>query len=106
MLIDPDGTRHYLGAGDAYTTATYQTTDRTHITFVGSAAYGGTLYYNDGNQLGVGVINNRLVIGSVKDSNGNYVGIAYKIGVTSPLAIDFAVDRSGFQEDRQVCLLE
>jgi RHS repeat-associated protein len=95
VLVDPDGTRHYLGAGDAYTTATYQTTDGTHITFVGSAAYGGTLYYNDGTQLAVGLINNRLVIGSIKDSNGNFVSLGYKTGVSSPLAIDFATDSQG-----------
>ena len=97
VLVDPDGTPHYLGAGDAYTSATYQTTDGTHITFVGSAAYGGTLYLNDGTQVSITVYNNRLVPGQIKDSNGNYVGISYKYGVALPLAIDFVTDTKGRQ---------
>src|SRR5882724_2368685 len=95
VLVDPDGTLHNLGAGDAYTSATYQTTDSTHITFVGSAAYGGTLYFNDGTQVSIIVYNNRLVPAQIKDSNGNYVGISYKYGVALPLAIDFVTDTQG-----------
>jgi RHS repeat-associated protein len=95
VLIDPDGTRHLLGSGDAYTSGTYQTTDGTHITYVGSATYGGTLYYNDGTQVTISVDNNRLLATRIKDSNGNYVEIAYKYGVASPLAIDFVKDTQG-----------
>jgi hypothetical protein len=40
MLIDPDGTRHYLGSGSYYTTAEYQTNDGTHIRFIGNANVG------------------------------------------------------------------
>ena len=43
MLIDPNGTRHLLGTGPALTNSTLQTTDGTHITFVGNAVNGGIL---------------------------------------------------------------
>ncbi|MEW6210727.1 MAG: hypothetical protein AB1631_20350, partial [Acidobacteriota bacterium] len=43
MLIDPDGTRRYMGIGSDTTTGTYQTKDGTHVTFVGSKANGGSL---------------------------------------------------------------
>jgi len=96
VWLEPDGTPHYLGSGDWYTNATYQTTDGTHITFVGSAA-GGTVYYNDGTQISIIGYNNRLVATQIKDANGNYVGLTYKYGAPSPLAIDHVTDTQGRQ---------
>ena len=78
MLIDPDGTRHYLGTGSDTTTTAYQTSDGTHITFVGSKSNGGTLYFNNGTAVTISVINNLLLPSRIKDSNGNYLDIAYK----------------------------
>src|SRR5207244_435926 len=95
VLVDPDGTFHYLGTGNAYISGTYQTTDGTHMTFVGSAGYGGTLYFNDGTQVSIGVFNNRMLPTQIKDANGNYVGISYKYVVALPLAIDFVSDSQG-----------
>jgi YD repeat-containing protein len=97
LWLDPDGTPHSLGSGDWYTNATFQTTDGTHITFVGCAGYGGTLYYSDGTQVSIGTYNNRLLATQIKDSNGNYVGITYKYGAPSPLAIDHVTDTQGRQ---------
>lgn len=97
VWLEPDGTPHYLGSGDWYASGTYQTTDGTHIAFVGSAGLGGTLYYNDGTQVSIGSYNNRLVATQVKDSNGNYVGITYMYGGASPLAIDHVTDTQGRQ---------
>ncbi|HSE38835.1 MAG TPA: hypothetical protein VLG74_16155, partial [Blastocatellia bacterium] len=76
VLIDSDGTRHYLGSGPGGTTTTYATNDGSHITYVGKAT-GGSLYYNNGVRKGVGLINNRLLVNSVWDSNGNYLSISY-----------------------------
>ncbi|HLG14570.1 MAG TPA: hypothetical protein VJH03_08725 [Blastocatellia bacterium] len=73
VLIDSDGTRHYLGSGLG---GTYQTNDGTHITYVGNTA-GGTLYYNDGVSKTVSAINNRLLVTRVLDPNGNYLTISY-----------------------------
>ena len=100
VLVDPDGTRHWLGTGNAGVNTTYVTSDGSHITFVSSTAWGtttigGTLYYNDGTQVSVTLYNNRLLPIQVKDSNGNYVGISYKYGVAVPLAIDFVTDTQG-----------
>jgi hypothetical protein len=77
ILLDPDGTRHYLGSGVSYQTNTYQTNDGTHITYVGNATTGGTIYYNNGTSLGVGLINNRLLVSTVSDTNGNSYSISY-----------------------------
>jgi YD repeat-containing protein len=98
VLLDADGTQHYLGAGNASTTGTYQTTDGTHITYVGNGVTGGTLYYNDGSNVDIQVINNRLLPVQVTDSNGNFIEIAYKnssTSGTSPLAIDNVTDTKG-----------
>ncbi|MEW6130395.1 MAG: RHS repeat-associated core domain-containing protein [Acidobacteriota bacterium] len=78
VLIDPDGTRHYLGTGSDTTSTTYQTTDGTHITFVGSKSAGGKLYFNNGTAVTISVTNNRLLPTKIKDANGNYVSIGYK----------------------------
>lgn len=71
VLVDPDGTLHYLSW---VTGNTYQTTDGTHITLV--ISYGSTqLYYNDGTTVTYYLYNNRLLPFQLTDSNGNYVSI-------------------------------
>lgn len=77
MLIDSDGTRHYLGSGPGGTTTTYQTNDGSHITYVGNASAGGILYYNNGVRMFVSGVNNRLLVTGIKDWNGNYISISY-----------------------------
>jgi len=59
--------------------------------------YSGTLYYNDGTQVAITNYNNRCLATQIKDSNGNYVGITYKYGLPSPLAIDHVTDTQGRQ---------
>ncbi len=76
VLIDSDGTRHYLGSGPGGTTTTYQTNDGSHITYVGKST-GGTLYYNSGVKMTVSSVNNRLLVTKVKDPNGNYLTISF-----------------------------
>jgi hypothetical protein len=83
ILVDPDGTRHYLGSGVSYQTNTYQTNDGTHITYVGNATTGGTINYNNGISMGVGLINNRLLVSTVSDTNGNSYSISYQ-GLGAP----------------------
>ncbi|MEK6303815.1 MAG: RHS repeat-associated core domain-containing protein [Acidobacteriota bacterium] len=78
VLIDSDGTRHYLGSGPGGTSTTYQTNDGSHITFTGKATNGGIIYYNNGVQKTVQMINNRLQVTRVLNPNGNYITIAYK----------------------------
>src|SRR6266404_2106150 len=97
IWLDPDGTPHFLGYDTLYGNATLQTTDGTHITFVRSAVYSGTLYYNDGTQVTITDYNNRSLASQIKDSNGNYVEITYKYGAASPLAIDHVTDTQGRQ---------
>ena len=77
VLIDEDGTRHYLGSGPGGTTTTYQTNDGSHITYVGTATGGGTLYYNSGVTKSVWVVNNRLLVTQIKEPNGNFISISY-----------------------------
>lgn len=97
IWLDPDGTPHFLGYDTLYGNATLQTTDGTHITFVRTSVYGGTLYYNDGTQVTISNYNNRMLATQIKDSNGNFVGVSYKYGVQSPLAIDYVTDTQGRQ---------
>ena len=78
MFIDPDGTRHYLGTGVSNQTNTLQSNDGSHITYVGSATSGGTLYFNSGVKMTVNVVNNRLLVTQVKGPNGNYISISYQ----------------------------
>jgi RHS repeat-associated protein len=78
LWVAPNGTRHFLGTGLAGTSATYQTADGTHITFVGSKNNGGTLYLNNGTRFAILPVNNRLLITSIKDRNGNYATISYR----------------------------
>lgn len=106
LLIDPDGTRHYLGSGNWWGTNVYQTSDGSHIKFVGSAQNGGTLIYNDGTSVDITPVNNRLVPTMIIDDNGNYIQIAYKpdcyydqsgvhCGVFPPASIDYIGDTLG-----------
>ncbi|HXF39109.1 MAG TPA: RHS repeat-associated core domain-containing protein [Blastocatellia bacterium] len=96
MLIEPNGTRHNLGVGTDFGTNTLQTTDGSHITFVGNAANGGTLYYNDGTAATIGKVNNRLLPTQITDTNGNYIQIAYKWESNfPPMAINYIVDTLG-----------
>src|SRR5262249_47001075 len=83
ILVDPDGTRHYLGSGVSNQNHTYQTNDGTHITYVGNATTGGTIYYKSGISMGVGITNNRLLVSTVSDTNGNSYSISYA-GLGSP----------------------
>lgn len=78
ILIDSDGTRHYLGSGPGTTLTTYQANDGSHITFVGKALSSGTLYYNNGVQKKVQLVNNQMLVTRVLDPNGNYISIAYQ----------------------------
>lgn len=92
LWVSADGTRHYLGQNVCslakslcdQQTVTLQTTDGSHLTFVGSSGYGGTLYSNDGTKIDIGVVNNRLLPWRISDRNGNYVTIAYKQTACDP----------------------
>lgn len=99
VLIDPDGTRRFLGTGSETTSTTYTTNDGSHIIFVGSKNNGGWLYFNDGTQVAISVVNNRLLPTEIKDTNGNYVSIAYKQYDISTFpwvqAIDYITDTLG-----------
>ncbi|MEW6212892.1 MAG: hypothetical protein AB1631_31500 [Acidobacteriota bacterium] len=101
VWIDPDGTRRYLGVGSDTTTTTYQTSDGSHITFVGSKSSGGSLYFNDGTKVTITVINNRLLPTKIRDSNGNYILISYKTYNASTFpwrqAINYVTDTLGRQ---------
>jgi RHS repeat-associated protein len=110
ILIDPNGTRRYLGTGGTRSqNVTLTTQDGTHITYVGDGSYGGTIYYPDGTRAVVTLDNNRLVVSQVTDTNGNYITITY-LSVTCeqncqencvcpiywpPLAIDHITDSLG-----------
>ncbi|MBI3651684.1 MAG: RHS repeat protein, partial [Acidobacteria bacterium] len=110
ILIDPNGTRRYLGSGGTRSqTVTLTTQDGTHITYAGNGNWGGTIYYPDGTKAGVSLVNNRLVVTQITDTNGNYITITY-LSVTCeqncvencvcpiywpPLAIDHVTDSLG-----------
>lgn len=96
MLIDPDGTRHALGTGQDYGNNTLQTSDGSHLTYVGNAAAGGTLHTNDGTAIAISKVNNRLLPTMIIDTNGNYIQIAYKWQTNFPgIALDYIVDTLG-----------
>ena len=96
VFIDRDGTRRYLGqGGTASQTVMLQTSDGTHITYVGNATTGGTLYYNNGTQVTISSINNRLLASIVQDTNGNFITITYKGINHPPMAIDYITDTLG-----------
>ncbi|MEK6407970.1 MAG: hypothetical protein AABN34_13495 [Acidobacteriota bacterium] len=103
LLVDPDGTRHYLGAG-TYDGIGYalggpiETSDGTHIVYWGNGRDGGLLHYPDGTTVNFTAINNRLLPTTIYDSNGNYVQVAYKdleSEIYSPVAIDYVIDTLG-----------
>jgi RHS repeat-associated protein len=111
MLIDPDGTRHYLGsgswAGSGYDLGgPFEANDGSHIVYTGNGQHGGRLYYPDGLSVYFTMVNNRLLPTSMSDTNGNYVQIAYKpdciqvgqntyCNVFAPMAIDYIIDTLG-----------
>ena len=74
MLIDADGTRHDLGNGQDFGNNTLQTTDGSHLTYVGNTANGGTLYYNDGTAVSIGKVNNRLLPTQITDTSSRTDG--------------------------------
>jgi RHS repeat-associated protein len=95
MLIDPNGTRHQLGIGTVTGNNVLQTTDGSHITYVGDVM-SGTLYFNDGTAVTIAKINNRLLPTQITDSNGNYIQIAYHWETNfPPMAINYIVDTLG-----------
>ncbi|MGH9824327.1 MAG: hypothetical protein ACREDR_13865, partial [Blastocatellia bacterium] len=77
VFIDIDGTRRYLGSGISTQTGTYTAKDGSDITFVGSVVSGGKIYHNNGVSETVSVVNNRLLVTSVADTNGNSYSISY-----------------------------
>ena len=97
LLIDPDGTRHYLGSGYYSQAGSYQTNDGSHIRFSGNASTGGTVTYADGTSVYMPVVNNRLLPAQILDTNGNYLQIAYKDSTQgySELALDYVTDTLG-----------
>ena len=70
-LVEPSGTRHYLGAGPPSVTSpqpgipppypTYTTSDGSYISYVGDAVHGGELYYPNGDKYDINLVNNRLL---------------------------------------------
>jgi YD repeat-containing protein len=104
MLIDPDGTRHFLSSNSPG--GPLETTDGTHIVYTGNAQDGGDLHYPDGTTAVITIINNRLLPTVITDKSGNYIQIAYKpdcylvgtveyCGVFPPMAIDYIIDTLG-----------
>jgi RHS repeat-associated protein len=76
LFIDSDGTRRYLGTGLAGGSNTLQTSDGSHLVYVGNA-FNGTLYYSNGASRTFTTVNNRLLCVQVNDCNGNYLTISY-----------------------------
>jgi RHS repeat-associated protein len=111
LLVDADGTRHYLGSGlwggIGYALGgPFETNDGSHIIYTGNGRDGGTLYYPDGTSTIYTMVNNRLLPTSIWDTNGNYIQIAYKpeciqVGgnqycdVFAPMALDYIYDTMG-----------
>jgi hypothetical protein len=95
VLIEPDGTRHYLGQSGwaGYTPISGETTDGSHIKFSGTIN-GILAQYNDGMSVYYSVNNNRLLPDRIQDGNGNYITIAYAPS-GPPLAIDYITDTLG-----------
>jgi hypothetical protein len=66
-LVEPNGTRRYLGSGPASVTGapppypTYWTSDGSYIAYVGDAVHGGELYYPSGTKYDISLVNNRLL---------------------------------------------
>jgi hypothetical protein len=113
-LVEPNGTRRYLGGGPASVTGvpppypTYWTNDGSYIAYVGDAVHGGELYYPSGAKYDINLVNNRLLVTQITSTNGNYIQASYMhtvydqngnpIGpVYSPFALNYAVDTLGRQ---------
>jgi YD repeat-containing protein len=113
-LVEPDGTRRYLGSGPASVTGapppypTYWTNDGSYIAYVGDAVHGGELYYPSGAKYDINLVNNRLLVTQITSTNGNYIQASYMhtvydqngnpIGpVYSPFALNYVVDTLGRQ---------
>jgi hypothetical protein len=125
MLVEPDGTRRYLGSGlfNGYGYALggpFETSDGSHIVYTGNGRDGGDLHYPDGTTVSYTTTNNRVLPVTISDRNGNYVQIAYKpdcfeqggqqyCGYFSPIAIDYLIDTLGrrieFQYDSSYRLI-
>src|SRR5207244_11330028 len=76
LLIEPDGTRRYLGASNPWCSPC-QTSDGSHLNYSGDTN-GGSLSRPDGTVTYVGNVNKRLLPTTIQDRNGNYITIAYK----------------------------
>jgi RHS repeat-associated protein len=113
-LVEPNGTRRYLGSGPASVTGapppypTYWTNDGSYIAYVGDAVHGGELYYPSGAKYDINLVNNRLLVTQITSTNGNYIQASYMhtlydqngnpIGpVYSPFALNYVVDTLGRQ---------
>jgi RHS repeat-associated protein len=113
-FVEPNGTRHYLGAGPSVVTGgpppypTYTTSDGTYISYVGDAVHGGELYYPSGTKYDINLVNNRLQVTQITTTNGNYIQIGYMQNiydgygnpvppVYSPFAISYVIDTLGRQ---------
>jgi hypothetical protein len=95
VLIEPDGTRHYLGQSGwaGYAPISGETTDGSHIKFSGTIN-GILVQYKNGTTVYYATINNRLLADWIQDSNGNHITVAYSSS-GSPLAIDYITDTLG-----------
>ncbi|MGH9765032.1 MAG: hypothetical protein ACREAC_29705, partial [Blastocatellia bacterium] len=111
-LVDPNGTRHYLGSGPASVTGapppypTYTTSDGTYFSYIGDAVHGGELYSPSGTKYDINLINNRLQVSQITTPNGNYVTASYMQNsydqngnpippVYSPFALNYVTDTLG-----------
>jgi hypothetical protein len=100
MWVEPDGTRRYLGSGYwSSGNGPFETSDGSHIVYLGNAQTGGYLNYPDGTSVTISVVNNRLLPTQVTSRNGDYVQVAYKDDPTTyaPMAIDWVTDTLGRQ---------
>jgi RHS repeat-associated protein len=113
-LVEPNGTRRYLGGGSASVTGapppypTYWTNDGSYIAYVGDAVHGGELYYPSGAKYDINLVNNRLLVTQITSCNGNFIQASYMHNtydgngnpippVYSPLALNYVVDTLGRQ---------
>ena len=94
MLVEPDGTRRLLGSAPSTGTNTLETSDGTHIRYVGNTS-SGELRFPDGTRVTISTVNNRLLPTQIKNPNGNYIQIAYKTGFAWKQAIDYVTDTLG-----------
>lgn len=110
LWVEPDGTRHYFGTGSYVGSGyalggPYETSDGSHLVYLGNARDGGTISYPDGTSVTIMAVNNRLLPTAINDRNGNYIQIAYKgcfeidketyCDYFAPMAIDYVTDTLG-----------